>query len=263
MVSSRCTSLARSQGGDAQCLGLAAGEDARAVGAGQDADLDADRPDGGRVATVDPDVLAQHQLAHGCLGEHVHQRRSRCRGGGGCPPADRPARCGCSSRARAGSRPRCRSRTASSRPARPSVRFDEQLGGGLRVRHGPMRGGVVPSEDEAHQVGQLVGAGIGVELIGQLQRVVHRARLPAGVVRQVAQDERHVECDVVRDQRRVADPLREARSGPRPRSARRLRRSSLMPWIWWPTIERPGLTSDSKRSTTSPSRTLRAAMSTM
>ena len=57
--------VAGAEGGDDQRLGLAAGEERRAMGARQDAHLGDDRPDGGQVASVDAaavveDVPADH-----------------------------------------------------------------------------------------------------------------------------------------------------------------------------------------------------------
>ena len=70
----RCTSLdGPSVAIESACV-WPRGEEPGAVGARQDADLDADRPDRGRVAAVDPDVLAQHELTDGRLGEDVHER---------------------------------------------------------------------------------------------------------------------------------------------------------------------------------------------
>jgi hypothetical protein len=61
-------------------------------------------------------------------------------------------------------------------------------------------------EHEPDQVAKLVAAGIGIELVCELQRVVHGSGLPAGVRWHVAQHERQVEPDVVGHHRRVPDP---------------------------------------------------------
>src|SRR6266540_5533666 len=58
---------AGAKGGDREGLRLAAGEEARAVSAREEADLDRDRPDVLQAAAVHPDLLAQDQLAHGLL----------------------------------------------------------------------------------------------------------------------------------------------------------------------------------------------------
>ena len=50
-----------------QRLGLAAGEERRAVGAGQDADLDRDRPDLVEAPAVEADALVEHHLAQDLL----------------------------------------------------------------------------------------------------------------------------------------------------------------------------------------------------
>ncbi len=63
----------RAERGDRERLRLATGEDRRPVSSRQDADLDADRPDGRGVAAIDANVLAQHQLTNGRLGDDVHQ----------------------------------------------------------------------------------------------------------------------------------------------------------------------------------------------
>ena len=66
----------RAERRDRERLRLAALEEPGAVGARQDADLDADRANRPRVAAVDADVLAQHELADGRLGHGVHERRA-------------------------------------------------------------------------------------------------------------------------------------------------------------------------------------------
>ena len=87
----------------------------------------------------------------------------------------------------------------------------EQLGGGLRVGHRAMRDDMLTTEDESHEVAELPRPRIGVELVGQLERVEDRGRLPLHVVREVAQQIRQVEADVVGHDRCVADPLGEVR----------------------------------------------------
>ena len=52
---------------DRQDLGLAAGEQARAVRARQDADLDRDLAELGQAAAVHPDALVEGELAGGLL----------------------------------------------------------------------------------------------------------------------------------------------------------------------------------------------------
>ena len=56
--------LARAERGDDQRLGFAAGEQSRAMGAGQHADLGQDRPDGGQVAPVDAALVVEDVPAH-------------------------------------------------------------------------------------------------------------------------------------------------------------------------------------------------------
>ena len=87
---------------------------------------------------------------------------------------------------------------------------EEELRGRLRVRHGAMRRRVVATEHESHQVGQLVAAGIGVELVAELEGVEHGRWLPAAVGRQVAEHERDVEPGVVGDDRGLPHPVDEA-----------------------------------------------------
>ena len=57
----------RAERGDGQRLRLAAGEQARAVGARQEADLDRDRSDVGQAAAVDADALVDDDPADGLL----------------------------------------------------------------------------------------------------------------------------------------------------------------------------------------------------
>ena len=94
---------------------------------------------------------------------------------------------------------------------KPADHLDEQLRGGLGIGHGPVGTRVVPSEDEADEVAQLPAARVGVELVGELERVVDGLRLPLDVVRHMPEHERQVEADVVGHDRRVADPFRELR----------------------------------------------------
>ena len=68
---------------------------------------------------------------------------------------------------------------------------------------------MVAAEHESHQVGQLVAAGIGVELVAELEGVEHRRWLPVAIGREVAEHERNVEPGVVGDDRRLPDPVDE------------------------------------------------------
>ncbi len=180
------------------------------MGPGQDAHLDRDRPDGRRVAAVDADVLRQDQLADGGLGQDVHE--------GGADAVAAPdvleglALLGAVVRLLAPSNLVGDVGADGVQPLdEVAGQADEQLGGGLRVGHRPMSGGMVLAEDEAHEVGELVAAGIGVQLVGQLERVIDRARLPVHVVREVTEHERQVEPDVVGNHRGGAHPLDELR----------------------------------------------------
>ena len=145
---------------------------------------------------------------------------------------------------------------ASSRSGRPLREVDEQLGGRLRVGHGPVRGGVVAAEHEPHEVGELPGAGIGVQLVGRARACRTRRSASSsasfGRWRSTNGRSKATLCATT-----GASPTHSAKLASTSDAVGALATSSsLMPWIWWPMIERPGLTSDSKRSTTSPPRTL-------
>ena len=63
IVSIRWTSEEEPERGDREDLGLAAGEQAGAVGPRQDADVHRDLAQLGQAATVQPDALVEGQLA--------------------------------------------------------------------------------------------------------------------------------------------------------------------------------------------------------
>ena len=62
IVSMRWTSEDGAERGDRQDLGLAAGEEAGAVGARQEADVDRDLAELGQAAAVHPDALVEGEL---------------------------------------------------------------------------------------------------------------------------------------------------------------------------------------------------------
>ncbi len=64
MLSIRCSSSAVPSVTATSACVCAAGEERRAVGPGQQAGLDGDRPDGVRVAPVDPLALVEHLGPH-------------------------------------------------------------------------------------------------------------------------------------------------------------------------------------------------------
>ena len=59
-----CSSRAGAERGDHERLGLAAGEQRRAVGARQHADADGDRAHGARIAAVDARLAVEDLAAH-------------------------------------------------------------------------------------------------------------------------------------------------------------------------------------------------------
>ena len=63
----------RAERGDRQRLGLAAGEQAGAVGTRDEADLDRDRPDVRQAAAVDPDALVEDDPPDGLLLEQAEE----------------------------------------------------------------------------------------------------------------------------------------------------------------------------------------------
>jgi len=63
----------RSEGRHGQGLGVAAGEEARAVSARQEADLHGDRADLVEAAAVHPDPVAEDELADGLLVDEAEE----------------------------------------------------------------------------------------------------------------------------------------------------------------------------------------------
>ena len=126
----------RAEGRDGQGLGLAAGEQAGAVGARHEPDLDRDRPDVVEAAAVDADALVEDEPADGLLLDQVEQALATRARRGERPRAARRCR-----RRSSGREPHRRSRSLQLRdPARQVVREPQQeVRGGLRRPAG--RGG--------------------------------------------------------------------------------------------------------------------------
>ena len=135
-------------------------------------------------------------------------------------------------------------------PARQVVgEPEQQVGGRLRVRQGPvaLRQSSMPKKCDS--VAELVVLEVRVALAGDDERVEVAARREPGPVAERLLDEAEVEADVVADDRSRRRRSR-ARSVPRRRATGRLGTSlSVMPCIWLPTIGRPGLTKVDQRST--------------
>ena len=124
----------RAERGDGQHLGLAAGEQAGAVGARQDADLDRDLAELGQAAAVHADALVEGQLAGGLLLDEAEQALADARLAAGglrgapcCRHRSALARTASAIDPAAGRRcapaGRCRTRSAGSRsPRRPAGR---------------------------------------------------------------------------------------------------------------------------------------------
>ena len=196
-----------------QHLGLTAGEQAGAVGARQDADVDRDLAELRDAAAVHADALVEGELAGGLLVDEAEQPLADARlalGGflDGLAVATgpgRPERVG-----DAGPQGGDATRQVVAEP-------DQQLGGRLGVGQCPVRLGELDAE-EMRQRRELVVLEVGIALAGDRQRVEVAARLEVGAVRERGLDEPEVEADRVADDLRVADELEGLRARRRPGS---------------------------------------------
>ena len=145
----------RAERGDRQGLGLTAGEQAGAMGARDEPDLDRDRADVGQAAAVDADALVEDELADGLLLDEAEQALADARlAASGLEQRWRVAT-GAVGADGVGDR---RSRRVEIRPGRSLREPEQQVGGRLGVRQGAMALGQLDAE-EARQVAELVRLG--------------------------------------------------------------------------------------------------------
>ena len=201
IVSMRCTSRRGAQRGDGQRLRLAAREEAGAVRARQEADLDRDGPDGVHVAAVHADALVEHQLAHGLLVEQRGQAAARG------PTAtfgrlEGRVRRGLVATvpARSGSRPRPPRGSVATRAGRSAARRRRSAAVASASASGAVRRARRRARRSGHELGELVGAEVRVGVARERERVQVAARRDARAVGEGRVEEGEVEADVVADE---------------------------------------------------------------
>ncbi len=198
----------RAEGRDGQRLGLTTGEQARAVGARHQPDLDRDRPDVVEAAAVDADALVEDDPADGLLLDQVEQALADPRVAAG----GLEERVGVATRLLGAHRIADRGLQLGD-PSRQLVREPQQeVRGGLGVGQGAVARRELDPE-EPGQVTELVRLGARVALTGDDERVQVRARREPEPAALGLLDEAEVEAHVVPDDGRIADELEELLRG--------------------------------------------------
>ena len=249
----------RAERRDRQDLGLAAGEQAGAVGARQEADLDRDLAQLGQAAAVHPDALVEGELAGGLLVDEAEQALADARLAAG----------GLEQRlavATGRGWPGTSRRSPVLRVVDPTRQVvaepDQQVGGRLGVGQRPdapgrarcRRSSTASAACSSRGPDSPRGRSSGCRGSGPARCACRRRARPRGSRGRSRPS----------DRRSSASPMNVegVLARRRPGLGAFLTSASVMPCIWLPMIGRPGLTSVDQRSVILPPLTLTAAIST-